>query len=478
LRLLACLAARNDLKLHRWDFVSAYLQGALEPGEVVYCLAPPGYEKRDSDGNEMICKVVKPIYGMAQAGRRWQRGLFAWLKEFGFQQSQHDNCVFHCEREMQTPDGPRLEKLLLGVYVDDLATGYKYGDKHSLYRLFTTELQKRWKVEDEGALSDLLGIEFNNSDGVVELKQSAYIRKLTDVYLPDGVPTTFQRNKTPCSEELPQQVLEAVLQDADSIDPQLLKKYQSIVGALLYCATNTRPDVAYSVGLLCRAMGKPTDALYAAAQRVLMYLYRTQDLGLRFAASPKELHGYSDSDWGVRHSTSGWVFVLNEAALSWGSKKQPSIALSSCEAEIMAASTAATEAVHLSDLASELGVSSKGSKGTTPDALELLMDNKAAIDVAYNPEHHTKMKHVARRHFYVRELVEDHRIRCTFVSTVDNLADFFTKPLKPPVFFAMRDKIMNVPVSEQRALCARRVLSAYGASRRASGHGGVLRGAV
>ena len=109
------------------------------------------------------------------------------------------------------------------------------------------------------------------------------------------------------------------------------------------------------------------------------------------------------------------------------------------------------------------------------------MDNKAAIDVAYNPEHHTKMKHVARRHFYVRELVEDHRIRCTFVSTVDNLADFFTKPLKPAIFFAMRDKIMNAPVSEQRALCARRVLLAYGASRRAArapGHGGVLRGDV
>ena len=481
LRLLACLAARNDLKLHRWDFVSAYLQGALEPGEVVYCHAPAGYEKFDKKGNPMICKVVKPIYGMAQAGRRWQRGLFAWLKEFGFKQSEHDNCVFHCEREMQTPHGPRLEKLLLGVYVDDLATGYKYGDKHSLYHLFTSELQKRWKVEDEGALSDLLGIEFSNSDGVVELKQSAYIRKLADVYLPDGVPTTFQRNKPPCSEELPQQVLEAVLQKADSIDPRLLKKYQSIVGALLYCATNTRPDVAYSVGLLCRAMGKPTDALYAAAQRVLMYLYRTQDLGLRFAASPKELHGYSDSDWGVQHSTTGWVFVLNEAALSWGSKKQPSIALSSCEAEIMAASTAATEAVHLSELAAELGVSSNGNKGSSPDALELLMDNKAAIDVAYNPEHHTKMKHVARRHFYVRELVEEHRIRCTFVSTVDNLADFFTKPLKPAIFFAMRDKIMNVPVSEQRALCANRVLVAYGASQRvarASGHGGVLRGAV
>ena len=119
------------------------------------------------------------------------------------------------------------------------------------------------------------------------------------------------------------------------------------------------------------------------------------------------------------------------------------MALSSCEAEIVAASTAATEAVHLASLTKELGV---GSDGPT----DLLMDNKAAIDVAYNPEHHTRMKHVARRHFYVRELVEDHVIRCSFVSTVDNLADFFTKAQKPSLFFSMRDVIMNVP-SDQRA---------------------------
>ena len=73
------------------------------------------------------------------------------------------------------------------------------------------------------------------------------------------------------------------------------------------------------------------------------------------------------------------------------------------------------------------------------------MDNKAGIDVAYNPEHHTRMKHVDRRHFYVRELVEQHRIRVPFVSTVNNLADFFTKALPPKQFAAMRDRIMNVP---------------------------------
>ena len=119
------------------------------------------------------------------------------------------------------------------------------------------------------------------------------------------------------------------------------------------------------------------------------------------------------------------------------------MALSSCEAEIVAGSEAAKELVHLGRLASELRLSS-----TEPP--ELFMDNSAAIDVAYNPEHHGRMKHVERRHFFIRELVEDHKIRVPFVSTVDNLADFFTKPLHSRKFFPMRDQIMNVPASHAR----------------------------
>ena len=91
----------------------------------------------------------------------------------------------------------------------------------------------------------------------------------------------------------------------------------------------------------------------------------------------------------------------------------------------------------MSNLAKELGLDSE----TPPD---LFIDNRSAIDVAYNPQHHGRMKHVERRHFFIRELVEDHRIRCPFVNSVDNLADFFTKPLPASVFFPMRDHIMNV----------------------------------
>ena len=128
------------------------------------------------------------------------------------------------------------------------------------------------------------------------------------------------------------------------------------MGALLYCSGNTRPDVAFAVGLLCRAMSKPTEQLYLDAQRVLTYLYRHRHTGLRFEADRLPLRGQCDSDWGVRHSTSGWQFAYSSAVISWGSKKQNSVALSSCEAEIMAASEAAKEGVFLSKFLSELGL--------------------------------------------------------------------------------------------------------------------------
>jgi len=148
------------------------------------------------------------------------------------------------------------------------------------------------------------------------------------------------------------------------------------VGALLYAATSTRPDIAYATSMLCRAMSKPTDELLAAALRVLAYLSRHRHVGLRYTPCARPLEGFADADWAVRHSQSGFVFQLGRAAVSWGSKKQVSVALSTCEAEIMAASEAAKEAIHLRALYNEL---SQGESKPT----RLHLDCKAAIDTAY-----------------------------------------------------------------------------------------------
>ena len=185
-------------------------------------------------------------------------------------------------------------------------------------------------------------------------------------------------------------------------------------------------------------MGKPSAELLDAGLRVLSYLHYHKGIGLRYEDDQRSLSGMSDADWAVRHSTSGYVFSMSKAAISWASKKQPTIALSSCESEIMAASEGANEAVYLDRFLAELGFKD------TDEPIRLSLDNKAAIDSSYNPENHSRTKHIDRRHYFIRELVEMGKIVVPFVSSVDNLADFFTKPVKPARFFELRNKIMNV----------------------------------
>jgi len=365
-----------------------------------------------------------------------QRSLFPWLLKHGFTQHDADDCVFSIMKDTDGPAGKRSEKLIIGCYVDDLFATYSHDDEQSLYHEFTTALQSSWDVEDEGPVSDLLNVEIERSDNCVSLRQTSYIERMTEAHFPEGVPNTIQSNSTPCVPGIEGHVLEAMERAAEPC-PKLLKRYQSIVGGLLYCSTNTRPDIAFAVGMLCRAMSRPTPALMDAALRVLGYLYRTRELGLNYVAEMKPVSGMTDSDWATKHSTTGWVFRYCRAAVSWGCEKQKAVALSSCEAEIMAASEAAKEAIYLRRFLEQFGLQDPEQPVT------LGCDNQAAINLAYNPEHHKRVKHIERRHFFIREKVEENMIEVPYVRTVDNLADFFTKPLMGDVFFNMRDQIMN-----------------------------------
>eukprot|EP00965_Chrysotila_dentata_P215607 6188872-Pleurochrysis_carterae.AAC.2 len=141
--------------------------------------------------------------------------------------------------------------------------------------------------------------------------------------MPDGVPATFQRSHTPASDDLPKLVDAAITSKSTfPPSPDTLRRYQSLVSALLYCSTQTRPDVAYAVRMLCRAMGCPTPALPDAALRVFAYLHHYKHVGLRYELCPDpNVQGHPDSDWATRHSTSGWIFMHGLAAISWSSKK-------------------------------------------------------------------------------------------------------------------------------------------------------------
>jgi hypothetical protein len=206
--------------------------------------------------------------------------------------------------------------------------------------------------------------------------------------------------------------------------------YRAAVGALMYLMTGTRPDISYAVGVVSRTLENPTRNDVSKVKRILRYLKGTSDTGIVYQpnAKPGVLECYSDADHGgdteTGRSTSGVACIYAGGAISWLSQRQTTVAISTTEAEIVAASEAAREAVWLKRLLSEITYL----KGIPV----LYIDNEAAIKLAQNPEYHRRTKHIRLRHFFIREKVAENEVAVQRVPTEEQVADIFTKPLHKP----------------------------------------------
>lgn len=207
--------------------------------------------------------------------------------------------------------------------------------------------------------------------------------------------------------------------------------YRKAVGMLMYLATGTRPDLAFAVGQLSRFVAKPSSKHVGALKRVVRYLAGTMDYGITYTRSPEEamcveLEGYCDSDWAndseTRKSTTCFVFTLAGGAISWMSRRQTIVALSTAEAEYVAACEATMEAIAESNILQEI-VMTKDVK------LRLGIDNQAALVMATNPSYSRQTRHIELRWHYVRAQVEKGMIELYKVKGAENPADTFTKPL-------------------------------------------------
>jgi hypothetical protein len=225
-------------------------------------------------------------------------------------------------------------------------------------------------------------------------------------------------------------------------DKDLVTKYMSLVGALIYVVPSVRADIAHPVGLLARALTFPTLAMYAHAQRVIAYLGQNADTGITYdvdAPDASTLVGYSDSDWGVAQSTTGWAIKLAGAVVAWSSRRQHSIALSSTEAEIIAASEAAVEIVYLRGLLAEMGL-----RQTKPTVL--YVDNTGAVELSRDHKSCKRSRHVERRYLKVRELVAAGEVEVRFIPTAKNPADILTKStINSDVYRNHATNLMNIP---------------------------------
>jgi hypothetical protein len=224
-------------------------------------------------------------------------------------------------------------------------------------------------------------------------------------------------------------------------------QYRRLVGSLCYL-THTQPDLVFSVGYVSRFMQRSTTEPQQAVKRIIRYVAGTLDHSLYYLRCPREAHlvGYSDSDHAgnidTSKSTSGILFFFGKCLVSWQSVKQQVVALSNCEAEYIAASTASTQAIWLVRLLSDL-------LDRDTRAVELRVDSKSALALAKNPVFHEQSKHIWVRHHFIRGYLEEGSIKAGYINTKYQLVDLLTKPLGRIKFLELCSKTGMVQISHK-----------------------------
>jgi hypothetical protein len=201
--------------------------------------------------------------------------------------------------------------------------------------------------------------------------------------------------------------------------------YREAIGSLMYLAVGTRPDIAFAVSTLSQYLENPGKPHWEAAKRVFRYLLGTRDLSLVYGGVGKEIEGFTDADGASqehRHAISGYAFIMDGGAISWSSRKQELVTLSTAEAEYVAATHAAKEAIWLRRFISEVFL-------PLPKPMILHCDNQAAISLAANANYHARTKHIDIRYHFIRSMLENGSINLVYCPSDDMTADILTKAL-------------------------------------------------
>ncbi|KAL0892790.1 hypothetical protein ABMA27_014491 [Loxostege sticticalis] len=411
IRALLSVSAKENLYLTQFDVSTAFLNGKLQ--EEIYMNQPDGY----NDGTSRVCLLQRSLYGLKQAPRCWNSCFEEILLEKGFVQCAADSCLF----TKKVGD----KKILITLYVDD---GLVATTDKDLAEQFLEDLRSSLKITSKPA-SYYLGLEIaRREDGSILIKQESYTKKILERFgmsQCNPVSTPIEKGSTGLTSEE---------ERASERFP-----YREAVGALAYLMTGTRPDIAYAVGIVSRKLENPTKADWLQVKRIFRYLKGTTSLGIEYKPSltSSKVIGYSDADHGgcadTGRSTTGVVTYFCGGAISWLSKRQQSVSISTTEAEIVAASEGARELVWLQRIFRQLT--------DVEEVPILLVDNEAAIRLAHNPEFHKRTKHIRIRHFFVRETVQEGLVDVKKTSSMDQLADIFTKAVPKPCLQRIRDKL-------------------------------------
>ena len=436
-RTLLAIAAGKKLRLVHFDVSNAFTQANLDDVDL-FVEPPKGFEEWETINGKRVSKLLylrRALYGSKQASRLWQETLADFLLNYpepdnGFQRSTADPCVFRLELGE--------DEIIVGVYVDDIVVAFR-GQK--TFDAFSQAIQDRFTSRFEGDLHYFLGIGIDQHDDFsVHVTHSASIKRMCEKFIPNNsvtrdCPPTDLFNR-----------LDRAQDDAERARVQKFP-YASAVGALLYIAVMTRPDIVFHTSILAKFLSDPSEDCCKATTQLLQYLHTTKDRKMVFSGScsvPEGLNkhasdikkncgfvAYSDSSWGNKYPYPmfGYGIYLYGSLISFGSKQLKTVAFSSCEAEYAAAAYCCKEIEFIRNLCMDMGLILQG-------RLVLAVDNTACIDVAHDVGVSGRTKHFDRAIHYLRDLTQLRRVLPFYVATDSQRADGYTKSLDKSKFFA------------------------------------------
>jgi hypothetical protein len=405
IRLVLGIVAAENLHLEQLDVKTAFLHGDLE--EDIYMHQPQGFIVQGKEN--LVCKLRKSLYGLKQAPRQWYKKFDSFMYSTGFTRCQADHCCY-----VKSFDNSYI---ILLLYVDDmLIAGSSIEEINNLKK----QLSKQFAMKDLGPAKQILGMRItrDRANGTLKLSQTEYVKKILSrfsmdeakpVSTPLGSHFRLTKDQSPKTEQ----------------EQAYMSKvpYASAIGSLMYAMVCTRPDIAHAVGVVSRYMSNPGKQHWEAVKWILRYLKGTLGTSLCFTGADMKLTGYVDSDLAgdvdTRKSTTGYVYTLGGTAVSWVSRLQKIVALSTTEAEYVAVTEAGKEMVWLQGFLEELGQRQK--KGI------LHSDSQSAIFLAKNPAFHSRTKHIQLRYHFIRSLLDGGQLTLEKILGAKNPADMLTK---------------------------------------------------
>ena len=446
MRLLICVAVIGHLMLRQLDIKTAFLNSPMET--ICYMEMPDGFEKKNEDGEILVCLLLKALYGLHEAARLWYKNYRDTQKKIGWNRCNSDPCLCWIY------DKKSGTRAISGMHVDDSIQASK---STSLLDSLSKELNAKYQLRVTKEVKYILSIAVENTSDGIWISQQAYAEDiLRGIGLWDNTATKL----TPMMETWKH----------DDTTPKLSKEkstlYRSYLMKLAHLANQTRPDLSNIVSILAQHQVDPYESDLKGLERAYRYLGGTYNLGLHYSRKdiittredqdslripdPKKfLICYADASHGgteanSRRSQAGYVFLINGTAVTWSSTKIRTIqATSSTDSELYSLHNAVKDAKWCKELLTELGLHG-------PESLIIYQDNLSTISAAENPIHRGRLRHIAILQQSICDAIEAKEVKLEWCPTNDMVADIMTKPLRPELFVKHRNSLGLCTLSAAR----------------------------